>query len=416
MSSRKTARLAWCLWAASLVLTVLGLLFLVTSRSRTGAPVYDYWLVNTVIAIGFSTVGAVITPRLPRQNPVGWLFCTIGLVGGVRLFVAEYAIVTLLAEPGSLPSTLPGGEALAWISSWVWVLHVGLFVFLALLFPDGRPPSSRWRPLVWGIGVVIVAGTVSVALWPETARGFDLINHPLGTEVATDVINPVETIVYVLGLIAAASLLVRLRGSKGIERQQVKWFTYAVAVLATSATLAYVVSESTGVVWLDRISSVLVIVSVVGLPGAVGIAILRYHLYNIDLIINRTLVYGPLTAVLAGLYLGSILVLQLLFRALTGEESQLVVVASTLAIAALFNPLRRRIQGLIDRSFYRRKYDAVKTLEAFAAKLRDETDLDALSDDLVGVVRGTMQPVHVSLWLRPDLAPKGGEGSGGSRR
>jgi hypothetical protein len=136
------------MWAASLVLTVLGLLFLIMSRSRTGAPVYDYWLVNTVIAIGFSTVGAVITPRLPRQNPVGWLFCTIGLVGGVRLFVAEYAIVTLLAEPGSLPSTLPGGETLAWISSWVWVLHLGLFVFLALLFPDGRPPSSRWRPLV----------------------------------------------------------------------------------------------------------------------------------------------------------------------------------------------------------------------------------------------------------------------------
>ncbi|MDP8946304.1 MAG: hypothetical protein M3N03_10310, partial [Actinomycetota bacterium] len=329
MSSRKAARLAWCMWAASLVLTVLGLLFLITSRSRTGAPVYDYWLVNTVIAIGFSTVGAVITPRLPRQNPVGWLFCTIGLVGGVRLFVAEYAIVTLLAEPGSLPSTLPGGETLAWISSWVWVLHLGLFVFLALLFPDGRAPSSRWRPLVWGIGVVLVAGTVSVALWPETARGFDLLNHPLGTEVATDVINPVETIVYALGLIAAASLLARLRGSRGVERQQVKWFTYAVAVLAISATLAYVVSESMGVVWLGWVSSVLVIASVVGLPVAVSIAILRYHLYNIDLIINRTLVYGPLTAVLAVLYFGSIVVLQLLFRALSGEGSQLVVVAST---------------------------------------------------------------------------------------
>ena len=412
MSSRKAARLAWYMWAASSVFTVLGLLILITSQSRTGAPVYDYWLVNTVIAIGFSTVGAMITPRLPRQNPVGWLFCTIGLVGGVRLFVAEYAIVTLLAEPGSLPSTLPGGETLAWISSWVWVLHLGLFVFLALLFPDGRPPSSRWRPLVWGIGVVLVAGTVSVALWPETARGFDLLNHPLGTEVATDVINPVETIVYALGLIAAASLLARLRGSKGVERQQVKWFTYAVAVLAISATLAYVVSESMGVVWLDRISSVLVIVSVVGLPVAVGIAILRYHLYNIDLIINRTLVYGPLTAVLAVLYFGSIVVLQLLFRALSGEGSQLVVVASTLAIAALFNPLRRRIQGFIDRSFYRRKYDAVKTLGAFSAKLRDETDLDAVSDDLVGVVRETMQPAHVSLWLRPDPAPDGGEGSG----
>ena len=165
MNQRHDAWLARCMCAVSLVLTVLGLLFLITSRFRTGAPVYDYWLVNTVIAIGFSTVGAVITPRLPRQNPIGWLFCTIGLVGGVRLFVAEYAIVTLLAEPGSLPSTLPGGETLAWISSWVWVLHVGLFVFLALLFPDGRPPSYRWRPLVWGIGVVVVAGTVSVALW-----------------------------------------------------------------------------------------------------------------------------------------------------------------------------------------------------------------------------------------------------------
>ncbi len=403
------------MWAASLVLTVLGLLFLITSQSRTGAPVYDYWLVNTVIAIGFSTVGAVITPRLPRQNSVGWLFCTIGLVGGVRLFVAEYAIVTLLAEPGSLPSKLPGGETLAWISSWVWVLHLGLFVFLALLFPDGRPPSSRWRPLVWGIGVAVIAGTASVALWPETARGFDPINHPLGTEVATDVINPVETIVYALGLIAAASLLARLRGSKGVERQQVKWFTYAVAVLATSATLAYVVFESMGVVWLGWVSSAFAIVGVVGLPGAVGIAILRYHLYNIDLIINRTLVYGSLTAVLAGLYFGSIVVLQLLFRALTGEGSQFVVVASTLAIAALFNPLRRRIQGFIDRSFFRRKYDAVKTLEAFSATLRDDTNLDALSDDLVGVVRETMHPSHVSLWLRPDPAPKGGEGSGEPR-
>ena len=422
MNRRHDAWLAWCMCAVSLVLMGLGLLFLIASRSPVGipvyagAPVYDYWLVNTVIAISFSTVGAVITPRLPRHNPVGWLFCTIGLVGGVRLFVAEYAIVTLLAEPGSLPSTLPGGETLAWISSWVWVLHLGLFVFLALLFPDGRPPSSRWRPLVRASGVVVVAGTVSVALWPQTARGFDLLNHPLGTEVATDVINPVETIVYALGLIAAASLFVRLRDSKGVERQQVKWFTYAVAVLATSATLAYVVSEPMGVVWLGWVSSVLVIVGVVGLPVAVGIAILRYHLYDIDLIINRTLVYGPLTAVLAGLYFGSIVVLQLLFRTLSGEGSQLVVVASTLGIAALFNPLRRRIQGFIDRSFYRRKYDAVKTLEAFSATLRDETDLDALREDLVEVVRETMQPAHVSLWLRPDLAPKGGEGSGGPRR
>jgi hypothetical protein len=269
--------------------------------------------------------------------------------------------------------------------------------------------------LVWGIGVVVVVATVSVALWPETARGFDPVNHPLGIEIATDTINPVETIVYALGLIAAASLLARLKCSKGEERQQVKWFTYAVAVLATSATLAYVVSESMGVVWLEWASSMLVVVSVVGLPVAVGIAILRYHLYNIDLIINRTLVYGSLTAVLVLVYLASVVLFQELFRTLFGQKSQLVVVASTLAIAALFNPLRRRIQGFIDRSFYRRKYDAVKTLEAFSKKLREETNLDALSGNLIDVVEETIRPAHVSLWLRPDLVAKRGEGSGEPR-
>src|SRR5919107_80381 len=151
MNRRHDALLAWCMCAAALVLTGLGLLILITSRSRTGAPVYDYWLVNTVIAIGFSTVGAVITPRLPRQNPVGWLFCTIGLLAGMRLFVAEYAIVTLLAEPGTPLSSLPGGEALAWVSSWLWVSHIGLFLFLALLFPDSGAPSSRWRFFAWSV-------------------------------------------------------------------------------------------------------------------------------------------------------------------------------------------------------------------------------------------------------------------------
>jgi PAS domain S-box-containing protein len=406
LSPRATALLARCLCALSLTLTVLGLFLLVVSRSPVGvpvyagAPVYDYWLENTVIAISFSTVGAIITPRLPPQNPIGWIFCSIGVIAGMRLFVSEYAIVTLLAEPSSVPAMLPGGEVVAWISSWLWVSHIGLFVFLALLFPDGRLPSSRWRPFGWLVGVVVVTGMVAVALWPETAAGFDLINHPLGIEVATDTVNPVETILYALGLIAAASLLVRLRRSIGVKRQQVKWFAYAVAVLATSAILAYVVSESVKVVWLEWVSFMLVIASVVGLPVAVGIAILRYRLYNIDLLLNRTLVYGALTAVLAAVYFGIIVLFQALFRAFTGQESQLAVVVSTLAIAALFTPLRLRIQSFIDRRFYRRKYDARKTLEAFSAKLRTETDLDALSSDLIEVIRETMQPTRVSLWLK----------------
>src|SRR5215204_14338 len=405
-SPRATALLAWCLCGISLTLTVLGLFLLVVSRSPVGipvyagAPVYDYWLENTVIAISFSTVGAIITPRLPPRNPIGWIFCSIGVIAGMRLFVSEYAIVTLLAEPRSVPAMLPGGKALAWISSWLWVSHIGLFVFLALLFPDGRLPSSRWRPFGWLAGVVVVTGTLSVALWPETTARFDLVNHPLGIEVATDTVNPVETILYALGLIAAASLLVRLRRSMGVKRQQVKWFAYAVAVLATSAILAYVVSESVGVVWLEWVSFMLVIASVVGLPVAVGIAILRYRLYNIDLLLNRTLVYGALTAVLAAVYFGSIVLFQALFRAFTGQESQVAVVVSTLAIAALFTPLRLRIQSFIDRRFYRRKYDARKTLEAFSAKLRIETDLDALSSELIDVIRETMQPTRVSLWLK----------------
>ena len=406
LSPRATALLARCLGAVSLTLTVLGLFLLVVSRSPVGVPVYagapvfDYWLENTIIAVSFSTVGAIITPRLPPQNPIGWIFCSIGVIAGMRLFVSEYAIVTLLAEPRSVPAMLPGGEVLAWISSWLWVSHIGLFVFLSVLFPDGRVPSSRWRPFGWLVGAVIVIGTVSVALWPESAAGFDLVNHPLGIEVATETVNPVETILYALGLIAAASLLVRLRRSMGVQRQQVKWFAYAVSVLATSAIFAYVVSESVGVVWLGWVSSMLVIASVVGLPIAVGIAILRYRLYNIDLLLNRTLVYGALTAVLATVYFGSIVLFQMVFRAFTGQESQLAVVISTLAIAALFTPLRLRIQSFIDRRFYRRKYDARKTLEAFSAKLRIETDLDALSSELIDVIRETMQPTRVSLWLK----------------
>jgi hypothetical protein len=408
MSPREAAWLAWYMCAVSLALMVLGLLLLVTSRSRGGAPVFDYWLLNTVIAVSFSPVGAVIAPRLPSRNPIGWLFCTIGLIGAMRLFVAEYAIATLLAEPGSLLSKLPGGEALAWVSSWVWVVHFGPFLFLALLFPDARLPSPRWRPFAWVVGVVVAGGTVAVALWPETAARFDRINNPLGIEVAAPVINPMETILYALALISAASLLVRLLHSKGVERQQVKWFAYAVVMLAISTTLAYVVSEAMDVDWLGWISSILVIASLVGLPVAMSIAILHYRLYNIDVLINGTLVYGTLTALLALVYFGGVTAIQAIFRALTGQEQQpqLAVVVSTLAIAALFNPLRRRIQAFIDRRFYRRKYDAAKTLEGFSAKLRDETDLEALNAELVGVVTETMQPAHVSLWLRPDRASK----------
>src|SRR5215213_2647089 len=399
MTRREAAWLAWYMCAVSLGLVGFGLVFLVVSR-RTGAPVFDYLPLNTVMAVSFSPVGAIIAPRLPPRNPIGWLFCTVGLFAAIRVFCAEYAIATLLAEPGSWPSVLLGGEALAWVSSWVWIVHFGPFIFLALLFPDGKLPSPRWRPFAWLVALVITGGTVAVAFFPETAARVTPVNSPLGIEVAANVINPVETMVYALALTAAA-LLVRLVRSTGIERQQVEWFAYAIGLLAVSTTLAFVVSKALDAEWLGWISSVLVIVSIVALPIAMSIAILRYRLYQIDRLINRTLVYGSLTAILALVYFCAIVVLQRILNFVTGHESTLTIVASTLLIAALFTPLRHRTQSFIDRRFYRSKYDARKTLETFSAQLRNETNLDALHDDLVDVVKETMQPTHVTLWLRP---------------
>jgi hypothetical protein len=218
-----------------------------------------------------------------------------------------------------------------------------------------------------------------------------------------EVLGVVGAIILNLGvLLSGISLILRLHRARGVERQQLKWFVYSAAMMGGGFVASYLFSS-------DLVNSIAWFLGILGfmvLPVATGIAILRYRLYDIDRIINRTLVYGPLTAMLALVYFGGVVGLQAVFRALTGQESTLAVVASTLAIAALFSPLRQRVQGFVDRRFYRRKYDATKTLEAFGSRLREETDLDVLSNDVVGVVSTTIQPAHVSLWLRPDPEPK----------
>jgi len=252
-------------------------------------------------------------------------------------------------------------------------------------------------------------GAVLAAFSPgQIVLGLPAIRNPLGIEGLPNAYKPVQVLMLILIAVAVASLLVRRLYATGVERLQTKWFTYTTAVAISGAILQYIISEPLELVWLGQFGYALVLIGLVGIPIAMGIAVTRYRLYEIDLIINRTLVYGSLTATLIALYLGGIVLLQRLFVLLTGDKSTLAVVVSTLAIAALFNPLRRRIQALVDRRFYRRKYDARKTLEAFSAKLRDETDLDALSDDLVGVVEETVQPAHVTLWLRPERGPKKG--------
>jgi len=399
MSSRTASWLAWSLWALSMALTTLSLLLLALSLSHPGVHIFDHWLDSTLAAIAFSTVGAVISPRTPYDNPIGWIFCVAGLLFAVVHFFAEYAIYTLLAAPGSL---LPGGEAAAWLESWLWVPQLGSVLLVILLFPDGRLPSRGWRWFAWLSVLLVLVGALLCAFSPRPIISLGPINNPLAIEsLPNDAYKGVERVVNALIFVALISLIVRLRHARELERQQIKWFVYATVLMISGGILTYPVSEAIGSVWLKWISFVPFIVGVMAIPISMGIAIMRYRLYDIDLLINRTLVYGSLTATLVALYFGVIVVLQRLFVLLTGQQSTLAVVASTLLIAALFTPLRRRIQSFIDRRFYRKKYDARKTLEAFSAKLRDETDLDALSNDLVGVVRETMQPAYVSLWLRP---------------
>jgi hypothetical protein len=233
------------------------------------------------------------------------------------------------------------------------------------------------------------------------------IRNPFGMESLPILNEQLQALMFALIFVAAASLVARLHQARAVERQQIKWVAYAGALGAGASLPTYTVLEAVDLRWLHLVGYVPALIGILGVPTAVGIAITRYRLYEIDLIINRTLVYGSLTVTLIALYFVGIVVLQRAFVFLSGEKSTLAVVASTLLGAVLFTPLRRRIQSFIDRRFYRRKYDAAKTLEAFSAKLRDETDLDALRDDLVGVVRETMQPAHISLWLRPLTSPKG---------
>jgi hypothetical protein len=408
-STRAAAWLAWSLVALSLVL-LLGGIALSRAASSTvpdlpfGGETDDGSVIaNLVTLLPFSVVGAIIASRQPR-NTIGWLLCSVGVTIGLNSFAGDYAEFWLASGFG--PDSLC--ETAAWLSSWLWILLAYVpMSSLLLLFPDGRLPSPRWRPVAWGVALGTAGGVVGYALRAGPLVDFPHIANPYGVD------SPVVGVVGVAGSIVAAgsmvasavSLIVRLRRSGSVERQQIKWLAYGGAVMVGILGAGGLIT-----LWSVPASIVVMSVSLLGLPVFTGIAIVRHRLYDIDLLINRTLVYGALTVMLVLLYLCGVVFLQYLFRTLAGGESQLAIVASTLTIAALFEPLRRRVQEFIDRRFYRRKYDARKTLEAFSSKLRDETDLGTLNDDLVGVVRDTMQPAYASLWLRPETGTEGEEG------
>src|SRR5215216_3969015 len=418
MSSRGTSWLAWSLAALSVVMFVGSVALWILAHSThvprsLDADLTTGGLLGQALFLVFPLVGALIASRRP-ETPIGWLCLVDGLLWTTTNML-DYHSLYVMASPGSVPFPI----VLAGVNHWLWVPTVGLLgTYVFLLFPDGRLPSRRWRPLAWLSGVVIASGSLGLMLSPgplDMPRG---IRNPFGLEAAPWVAVAAYAILPLLPLCmlaSALSLVMRYRRSRGDVRQQIKWIAFAASLVALTYLIAIVASFihpseiwfAAGLpLWLDLIEYA-ALLSITSVPIAIGFAVLKYRLYDIDVIINRTLVYSSLTAMLVALYFGGIVVLQRVFVVLTGQQSTLAVVASTLLIAALFTPLRRRIQSFIDRRFYRRKYDARKTLEAFSAKLREETDLDALSEDLVGVVKETMQPAHVSLWLRPEASPKG---------
>ncbi len=400
MSARTASRLAWSLWSLTVVLTALSLLLLVLNLRYPNAPVPNYWLGNALVVID-ATVGAIVASRR-SENPVGWLLCLSGVAVSASTFTSLYAVYALLARPGSLPA----GGASAWVAAWILPIIIGLQVAYLLLFPTGRLPSRRWRWLAWLTGTFVLVGAMVSAFSSDAYLGaLGSIRNPLGIEGFTNIYRALlYTVAPLLYVATAVSVFMRLRRAVGIERQQLKWFAYAVAIYAVGTTLNVITLAIDAPRWFEWAANAIFTATGTTVPISIGIAILRYRLYDIDLLINRTLVYGTLTVMLVLVYLGGVISSQYILRTLTGGGSQLAIVGSTLAIAALFNPFRRRIQGFIDRRFYRDKYDARKTLEAYSARLRDETDLDDLGDDLIGIVRETMRPAHASLWLREPAA------------
>jgi hypothetical protein len=362
-------------------------------------------LISLATPLVFAIVAALIVSRQPN-NTIGWVLMVVVGAFVVGTPLESYSEHVAPSSPAPTAVLL----LVVWFSNWNWLLLIFPLLFVLLLFPNGRPPTSRWRwvgvaAIVWAALFVLVATLSRRLTTPDLS-----LDNPIGI-LGKGTVELLAS-VWIAGLLlllatCASALFVRYRRANDTEREQIKWLLYACAVFVVvyvGGTIGEVAGSNSvgGYIW-----GILFGLCLVMLPAAIGIAVLRYRLYEIDVVINRTLVYGSLTATLVALYFGGIVVLQRVFVLLTGQQSTLAVVASTLRIAALFTPLRHRIQSFIDKRFYRRKYDARKTLEAFSAQLRDETDLESLNNDLVGVVRETMQPAHVSLWLRPDTVPKG---------
>ena len=390
---RWSSRLPWILLAFIVVATATGdgLLMLHVMQSPA-APAYDTWLEATVNALSFGAVGAVVARHRPR-NAVGWLILGIGCASATQVLTGEYAMY----GHHVLNDRLVGVSAVAWLSAVCVLTALAALPAMILLFPDGRLVSPRWRPVLL---LTIAAGALFVfVLGVEggTLGNTEGIENPFGFLPAASgqVLEIAPAVGLLVCLLAAlASLAVRWRRSGPDGRQQLKWVVFAgvggpASILVLTLLFPHIVSGGFG--------NLLWAIGVGAIPVAAGVSILRYRLYDIDRLISRTFSYSLLTGLLIGVY---VLLVAGVTRLLPVSSSQAVAVA-TLAVAALFQPLRRRLQAAVDRRFNRARYDADRTVAAFTARLRDEVDLDAVRHDLIAVVHDTLQPASAGLWLRP---------------
>ena len=395
-------RRGWSVLALALASAALGALFGALNHFQPagGIPL----LFNLVIPLAFSVSGAVLVGYRPA-NPIGWILATMGLAGVLSEFLVDYGQYAIRTNPGSVP----GGVLALWLQNLLWFPILGLVPLLLLLVPDGRLPSPRWRPVAWLAVADMVVVMVAAAFSPGPIGGDPLPGapqNPVGIEPARQVLELALAVgffvVPVLSVVALVGLVLRFRRARGAERQQLKWFAYGALLLLVGLAGLFVPFRS------EAVAKAIVAVGVGGFTAAVAVAVLRFGLYEIDVILNRTLVYGLLTVLLAAVYAGLVLVLGQLFGGLGAEPPTWAVAGATLTVAALFQPARRRIQAVVDRRFNRRRYDAAKTIAAFSTRLRDHVDLDTLSAELLAVVDQTMQPTTVSLWLRPSVAGASG--------
>jgi hypothetical protein len=370
-------RLAWSMWSLSALLLAIGV------------PLGELAGVNArglVESATYATAGALVASRRP-ENPIGWLFSALGIVVAFEFFGTEYVNHAYFIAPGSLPKP----EWVAWVTRASTEVSIPLAVFVFLLFPHGRLLSARWRVAAWlAAAAGGVAAVAAILLAAGSSARLPLEETAFRSEGLAEILVAAETLLGALVVASALSVFLRQRRAVGDERQQLKWFAYSVGIVVAAGVVSIAVTggDASLALWVTP-----------AVPMAACLAILRYRLYDIDFLINRTLVYGVLTAMLGTTYVLCVFALQQLLNPFA-QHSEFAVAGSTLAVAALFRPARGRIQGMINRHFYRTRYDTQRTLEDFSTRAREKVDLDDLTRELVSVVNKTMQPSHVSLWLR----------------